>query len=361
MTFSRASTLVIIRPIISVCVPTFNRANCLDNLLRTLEQIVATHGAKVEICISNNQSTDGTADVIESWRARLGFKVLTQSENIGATPNAFAVSGVATGKWILLVGDDDELIPSNFANLLALLQSSNDTDWILVGVADASGREHLLGDVTPGRHDAESFRRTVLRTGLYRFGFIGMHVFPAALQPVFAGLSLAQGQPWPHLALLLRHLQCGHVQVFPAPIVSQAAGGAELFWKAGDWVHANLRKLNIVAEARRVTKDYRWFFNALILRELYSLGNMKNLIGWKIREPNDFFRKAFAVFIARYTLLGPLAFLAIGHSIFLLAMLATPTCAIRKLLHFVGKRHILDAYVTEKQAKSKFDGVNRGL
>ena len=52
------------RPVISICIPTFNRCNCLRKLMEKLVQLKNMHGPKLEICISNNHSTDDTAIVI---------------------------------------------------------------------------------------------------------------------------------------------------------------------------------------------------------------------------------------------------------------------------------------------------------
>lgn len=361
MTSSVDTTMRNGRPIISICVPTFNRAACLENLLKNLAELRVAHGDAVEICISNNHSSDNTSQVIESWCAKLVIKVITQSENIGASKNAFAVVKEATGKWVMILGDDDALIPSNFAKLMVLLKTVDEGDWILAGVADASGNERYLGDLDAGRYSAKAFRRIVLQTGLYPYGFIGMHIFPSVLQKEFAGLTIAQAQPWPHLALLLRHLQVGHFQVFTSPIVEQAAGGAELFWDMGDWAHINLRKMNIVAEARTVIKNFRWFFDFLLARELYSSTNLRILVLWKVLEPAGFFRNAFREHISRYALLGPLAFLAVFHSIFLLVLYITPSCVLPFILRLAGKQSSISTYNVNRQEKADFNGVDRGI
>jgi glycosyltransferase involved in cell wall biosynthesis len=361
MTPSAAASSHNNRPIISICVPTFSRATCLVNLLENLGQLTIAHGSKIEICISDNQSTDDTAQIIEDWRGRLGLKVMTQTENIGATRNAIAVTSSATGKWLMIIGDDDLLIPRNFSSLLAILQSSDENDWILVGVADATGEERLLGDLKPGRYDAGRFREILLGTGLYRFGFIGMHVFPLHMQSVLAGLSGAASRPWPHLALFLRHLHGGHVQIFSAPVVEQAGGGGELYWSMGAWSRINLRKLNIIYEVLAELKELRWYFNALLLRELYSLENLKILVLWKALEPRDYYRSAFSEHIVRYMLLGPFAFLAAIHFVLLLAIYIMPSGALRIILRFVGKGSVIAKHLADKQAKSNFDGVKRGL
>ena len=118
------------------------------------------HGASIEICISNNQSTDNTLSILEKWSPKLDFKAITQSENIGLTLNFIAVSKIASGKWIMIVGDDDAFILDNFAKLLKHLGSSDEHDWILSGVADATGKETLLGDLKYGHYSHDNFKNT---------------------------------------------------------------------------------------------------------------------------------------------------------------------------------------------------------
>ena len=342
-----------ISPILSICIPTFNRARCLDNLLKNLQQIVSEHGSSIEICISNNHSTDGTAEVIKRWHSSLALRVTTQTKNIGSTRNFIAVSGMAMGKWIMLIGDDDELNIDNFRKLVTILRSSNCADWILVGVADNSGKEILIGDLVPYRYNAAEFRKTVIRTGLYRFGFIGMHVFPAVDQPVLASLAnaedtIAMRQHWPHIHLLLDHIQTGPVQVFSLPVVIQEPYGTGEFWSAGDWVRVCLRKLNTVARVRDNVRFHKWFFTLLLLRELYSKRNTKEIIIWKILEPVDFSRSIYLEFFKLYGLLGPLVFMASAHAIFIMILYFTPALVISKFMDIMGYQYIHKQYRIKK-------------
>ena len=349
------------RPLISICIPTFNRAACLEGLFKNLERIKSEHGSKMEICISNNHSTDATIHVIMKWCSRLELVFVTQASNIGATLNVIAVTSLATGKWLMLLGDDDLLIQVNFSKLLNFLVSVNEEDWVVVGIAGVTGEEHLLGNLTPGQFESKVFQKTVLHTGLQRFGFIGMHIYPSSLQETFAGLSISQSQSWPHLAVLLRHIQTGRVQVFPLPVVGQAAGGVELFWNIGDWVLINLKKLNIIYEAKILDGRFHCFFDALFLRELYSLQSGKNLILWKILDPDNFHKYAYHEHAMRYRLLGLIRLLAIVHVLFLLLLYITPSALLRFLLRLIGKQRIVDSYIYEREMKNNFDGVKRGL
>ena len=352
------------QPIISICIPTYNRASCLENLLKNLAEIKMVHGNAIEICISNNQSTDGTAQIIANWQNRLDIKVTTQTENIGATMNFLAVTRIAKGKWLMIIGDNDMFIPINFAQLLKHLLTSDKNDWILTGVADGVGIEHHLGTRVTGRYDAKSVRRITLQSDLNGFGFVGMHIFPSILQQEFASLSPEQAQPWPHLALFFRHIQRdGYVQIYTTPIVQQSGGGDVLFWSIEAMVHITLRKMNVISEVRRVVKNHRWFLDALLLRELYSVRNIRTLMFWKGLEPDDFNHRALHEYFIRYRLLSsPFVFLVALHTIFLLLVNITPSFIIRVMLFLLGQKKSLGYYSkTQEKAISNCDGIKRGI
>lgn len=341
-------------PTLSICIPTFNRAKYLDNLLYNLEGIISDHGSTVEICISNNHSTDNTADVIEKWRVKLALKVTTQLVNIGGTMNFIAVSGMATGKWFMLIGDDDCFNLVNFKKLMDLLRSSIEPDWVLVGVEDNSNKEKLIGDILTGRYDASSFKKKVLRTGLYNYGFIGMHVFPAIVLPKFKDLAqqqdvLTKKQPWPHIYLFLNYIQSAHIRIFSPAVVKQAANGSQLFWTIGDWCYVNLIKLDTIVAVRNKMGGHYWFFNALLMRELYSLRSIKELILWKLLDPEDFSKRALFEVFSRYKLVGTLIPLAIVHWLLFIILLWMPHFFLRKVFKVIGKEDIVNKYNIQKK------------
>ncbi len=349
------------QPELSICVPTYNRAACLEKLFGCLAQIKVAHGNDVEICISNNHSLDDTAAVIERWRARLELATVTQPTNIGATRNVAEVARLASGRWIMFLGDDDALNASSFAELLRVLRTAPDDEWILAGVGDGDGGETLLGDLREGRHTAEAFRWQVARRGLFPFGFIGMHVFSAALRPVLLGLSLEETQPWPHVALFLRHLARGAFRVFRRPVVHQAGAGRELFWRQGDWVKISLAKLNLIAGARRDEPGLEFYYDVLAARELYSARSLGDLARWRFFEPAEFRGDALGAHWARYRLLGASSVLAIPHGALLIALYATPTGSLRLAERLTGRGDSAARYVARRARLGQFDGVKRGL
>lgn len=349
-------------PIISICIPTFNRAVSLGVLLENLFEIKQLHGNAVEICISNNHSTDDTQYLIDTWREKLALRDVTQPENIGATLNFLAVSKLASGKWILIVGDDDTINGENFSKLITYLKDVDDNDWILAGVADPAGKESLLGNLKSGFYDSSSSKKVVLQTGLYRYGFIGMHLFPASLQQDFAALKLEQVRPWPHLALFLRHIKHGQLRIFNVPVVQQKGAGDFLFWKIQDMAYIKLRKLNIIADARDLLEGPGSYYDFLMLRELYLARDIRTLLFWKALEPEDFNKNAVREYFSRYKLIqSRFAWLVSIHALLLLAARVIPNFLMVAALWMIGQRAALLDYQDKKKKLIKFSGIDRGI
>jgi hypothetical protein len=111
------------RPALSICIPTFQRA---PYLARCLEQLEAVHALpfSVEIVVSDNHSTDGTAEVLDDARARLPLRVVRQSENVGAERNVLSALRAARGRTAVYLGDDDALILDRIAMIVAMFDEN---------------------------------------------------------------------------------------------------------------------------------------------------------------------------------------------------------------------------------------------
>ena len=103
------------QPILSICIPTYNRAKDLNHNLTLIESYLENSNLldTVSLVISNNCSTDETGVVVKHFvdEGRLCIHYYKQEHNIGAGPNqVYAVEKVST-PWVMLLGDDDYLEP----------------------------------------------------------------------------------------------------------------------------------------------------------------------------------------------------------------------------------------------------------
>jgi len=106
---------------LSVCIPTYNRANFIGE---TLKSIIDQSTDDIEIVVSDNGSTDDTEDVVQGFRA--GFPRLVyirQPENLGADANYMNVVAGASGEYCWLFGSDDVMREGALSNVINALRS----------------------------------------------------------------------------------------------------------------------------------------------------------------------------------------------------------------------------------------------
>jgi glycosyltransferase involved in cell wall biosynthesis len=109
------------RPLLTIAIPTYNRSGFLGQLLDSLVEQVRSE-PRVEVLVSDNASTDGTASLIDE-RQRLGLRLryLRNAENIGPDANFLQCFESASGKYVWIIGDDDLLLPGAVEHVLEYL------------------------------------------------------------------------------------------------------------------------------------------------------------------------------------------------------------------------------------------------
>ena len=135
--------------ILSIGIPTFNRANDLNQLLSNLYN---SHlNEEVQILVSNNGSTDSTNEILVYWLGLFGenLTVLTQVENLGFDLNVVALYESAKSSYIWFMSDED--VPThNLSRVVEYLKEN----FLGIFVASPSGsiqiaKENVLIDLCP--------------------------------------------------------------------------------------------------------------------------------------------------------------------------------------------------------------------
>mgnify|MGYP006284230013 CR=1 FL=1 len=106
--------------LVSVVLPTFNRAPTLGRAIRTV--LAQTH-RDIELIVIDDGSTDNTPDVIHEFSsdARLRYQ---RQENAGAATARNAGLSLARGHWIAFQDSDDEWLPNKLAIQITAAESS---------------------------------------------------------------------------------------------------------------------------------------------------------------------------------------------------------------------------------------------
>lgn len=117
--------------IISVIIPTFNRASLLE---RALDSVLSQTYSNWELIVVDDGSTDRTADVVSDWSARveikqkLQFLKLPTNQGVSAARNHGAEA--ATGEWLAFLDSDDEWLPDRLSSQFGLVASRPDLRWV---------------------------------------------------------------------------------------------------------------------------------------------------------------------------------------------------------------------------------------
>ena len=129
---------------ISVIVPFYNGNKYLNNLVRSIERVAINSRGSFEIIIVN----DSPWIDVELPDTQIETRVLINEENIGI--QGTRINGIrnATGEWILMLDQDDELVAEGFEKQIELTKHAD----VVVG----NGR-YLLGNVNKKIYDTFKF------------------------------------------------------------------------------------------------------------------------------------------------------------------------------------------------------------
>lgn len=117
------------QPRLSICIPTFNRKKELgEAILSIVNQVDNADASSIEICISDNASTDGTEDLIsEIQKTSLVKIVYSRSErNAGPDVNYLRAVEIASGDYCWFMGSDDAAVPGSVAIFLREIEQGHD-------------------------------------------------------------------------------------------------------------------------------------------------------------------------------------------------------------------------------------------
>jgi abequosyltransferase len=119
---SRACFMI---PKISICIPTFDRAVFIKELLESI--FAQVESESIEVIVSDNASSDNTIEILEFYREKYSnFFYFCSQENVGPDRNFFRCVEFASGEYVWLMGSDDKLNYQAIRKVLVHLESKKD-------------------------------------------------------------------------------------------------------------------------------------------------------------------------------------------------------------------------------------------
>jgi glycosyltransferase involved in cell wall biosynthesis len=126
-------------PLVSFCIPTFNRSRYLASLLEMLVGQLAAFPYAYEVVVSDNASPDATPQVIADFAGQLPLRSFRHDSNRGSSANWHHAMAQARGTYVVYVADDDALLGDQVAAAISAMQAQPD-----VGIAYAPWRLYDL-------------------------------------------------------------------------------------------------------------------------------------------------------------------------------------------------------------------------
>ena len=120
------------KPLLSICIPTFNRAELLSYSLTQILKVILNFQVEIEIIVSDNNSTDNTKEIVADLKNNhpnlIYFK---NTENIGFNYNILKIiDHYANGEFCWIIGDDDFIYNHSISKLLKILKGFDKIDFV---------------------------------------------------------------------------------------------------------------------------------------------------------------------------------------------------------------------------------------
>ena len=200
-----------IKPVLSICIPTYNRCNYLED---TLKSIIVQLTPEVEIVISDNASTDETGLIIgEFSRKYKNVRYSRAEKNNGPDANFLRVVSLGQGEYCWLLSDDDTIKPGGIATILQAIKDRCDIYTFNETTCDNKmkpiiKRQRLA--IPDGRleykfsvpTDLELFFERSDPVGGIPFGLISVLVFRKAIWDAIAVPDFMMGTAYVHVYIL---------------------------------------------------------------------------------------------------------------------------------------------------------------
>ena len=128
-------------PLVSVVMPTYNRANLLNNAINSI--LNQTH-KNFELIIIDDGSKDNTANIVLSYN-NPKIRYHSNQTNKGISYSRNKGFNLAKGKYIMIMDDDDFSLPDRMEKQVNFLENNPNIDVIIGQIKDF--------ELTPLSHD----------------------------------------------------------------------------------------------------------------------------------------------------------------------------------------------------------------
>lgn len=117
--------------LLSICIPSYNRPSTLARLLESID--IPPEGIEIVISEDCSPKQNQIHSVVKSFQSKSSYRVIyhQNTENLGYDANLRQLFRLASGKFVMLMGDDDYFYQGSLAQFLYYLNNHLDAQYIL--------------------------------------------------------------------------------------------------------------------------------------------------------------------------------------------------------------------------------------
>lgn len=236
-------------PLLTISIPTYNRADCIQRMVRT---ILPQMTDEIVLIVIDNQSPYDIFSLFTEEEKKK-FDLRRNDVNIGGDANIARCFEVAKTKWVWVLGDDDMILPDAVTRVLEAIKSHPDFSFIKfnsIYIGETVGIE--------GFCEAMKAKLQFAHTFFISEGIHNLDKTRGEMQAHYLYLSLAVGQILRVIHFLLN--SDGEKCLFLSDHIIDDQG-ADIGWNGLYLVPRHLMMFDMF-------REYRKFFRDNIFREI---------------------------------------------------------------------------------------------
>ena len=120
------------QPLVSICIPSYNRPDTLVRLLKSVD-VENEKDIEIVICEDKSPKREAISRQIEKFSQETKYKIIYKENkiNLGFDKNLKELIRNANGQWIVYMGDDDEFVVGALGKLTAFLKEHPELGYVL--------------------------------------------------------------------------------------------------------------------------------------------------------------------------------------------------------------------------------------
>jgi abequosyltransferase len=281
--------------LLTIAIPTYNRAAILDEQLGWLANAIAGYESECEILISDNASKDNTQAVIKKWQENLvniDFRVNQNVVNIGVMKNIAYCLKNATSKYVWVIGDDDTIQTNALSYVINNLKTHPDLSLLSLNYSrfDLPNNKIVKGrnfDIERDELiiDGKTFIENNISENIFGLGFTSAQIYQTeavqlALEIWKSSTNNLEGQIyWGAFCALQGSIKFSHDVYLVYTCGTNALANPRL------WFRVRYADLPIVYAKLREIGYSQKFCRELIVKHLTTKNNGKVILGAIRRWP----------------------------------------------------------------------------